>query len=100
MEIWLNLARAAAGINVVLLLALGSVWYRGYRSHGAQHTLGLLVFAGFLLVQNLLWLYLYVLNQTYIDWYNVTSTEIQVVIAFLCGLELAALAFLSWITLR
>jgi len=100
MELWLNAARAAAGANVLLLLALGSVWFRGYRSHGASHTLGLLVFAAMLLVQNLLWLYFYVLHPDFIEWFRVTGTDVQIGITLLCGFELAALAFLSWITFR
>lgn len=100
MEFWLNAARAAAGVNVLLLLALGSVWLRGYRSHGASHTLGLLVFAALLLIQNLLWLYFYLLHPKFIDWFLVTSTDVQIGVTLLCALELVALAFLSWITFR
>jgi hypothetical protein len=100
MELWLNIARAAAGVNVVLLLALGSVWLRGYRRHGASHTLGLLVFAALLLVQNALWLYFYLLHPDFIDWFRVSATDVQVGVTLLCGLELLALAFLSWITFR
>lgn len=100
MEVWLNAARGAAGINVLLLLGLGWVWVRGYRSHGATHTLGLLIFAGVLLVQNLLWLYLYVLHPDFVAWFRATGTDVRIGVALLCGLELVALAFLSWITFR
>lgn len=70
----LDVARLAAAVNVVLLVALGSVWLRNYRSHGASHTLGLLVFAVFLLVENLLWLYFYVLHPDFIDWFTNAGT--------------------------
>jgi len=85
---------------VLVLLALGSVWLRGYRRHGARHTLGLLTFAAFLLVENALWLYLYVLNPKFVGWFVATSTDVQVGITMLCGLELVALAFLAHITWR
>ncbi len=81
-----------------MLLALGSVWLRGYRQHGARHTLGLLVFAGFLLVENALWLYLYALHPAFVGWFVNAGTDVQVGMTLLCGLELVALAFLVRIT--
>ena len=98
MGIWLEVARAAAGVNVLLLVALGGVWLRNYRQHGASHTLGLLAFAVFLLVENALWLYFYLVHPAFIGWFNETVVEVQVGMALLCGLELVALAFLAYIT--
>jgi hypothetical protein len=98
MALWLDAARVAAGVNVLLLLGLLSVWFRNYRTHGAQHTLGLLVFAGFLLVENLLWLYFYVFHDSFVGWFLATGTEVQVGLTLLCTLELVALAFLSYLT--
>jgi len=98
MGLWLDIARAAAGLNVVLLLALGSVWVRNYRRHGATHTLGLLVFAGFLLVENLLWLYFYLLHPAFIGWYVDAGLDVQIGVTMLCGLELIALAFVARLT--
>lgn len=98
MTLWRDVALAAAAGNVALLLALGSVWLRGYRRHGAQHTLGLLVFAGFLLVENLLWLYFYLLHPAFVGWFEATTTEVQVGLTMLCGLEFVALLFLARIT--
>ncbi|WP_435359124.1 hypothetical protein [Haloarchaeobius sp. DFWS5] len=100
MTLWLEAARVAAGVNVVVLLALGWVWLGNYRRHGAQHTLGLLVFAAFLLVENLLWLYLYVLHPDFIGWFEVAGTDVQIGVTMLCGLELVALAFLARLTLQ
>ena len=100
MEAWLQAARAAAATNLALLLALGSVWLRNYRRHGANHTLGLLVFAGFLLVENALWLYFYVLHDDFVGWFLASGTDVQAGVTFLCGLELAALLFLVRITWR
>ncbi|MEF8790200.1 MAG: hypothetical protein V5A61_08745 [Haloarculaceae archaeon] len=100
MTLWLDVARAVAGVNVLVLLALGSVWLRGYRDHGARHTLGLLTFAAFLLVENLLWLYLYVLHPAFVGWFVASATDVQAGVTMLCGFELVALAFLSRITWR
>lgn len=98
MSIWLDAARLLAGVNVVLLLALGSVWLPSYRRHGARHTLGLLVFAGFLLVENALWLYFYVVDPAFVGWFGETTAGVRVGMTMLCGLEALALTFLAWIT--
>lgn len=98
MSVWLDAARVAAAGNVLLLLALGSVWARNYRRHGASHTLGLLVVAGFLLVENLLWLYFYLFHAGYIGWYTHATPDVQIGMTLLCGLELVALAFLARLT--
>ncbi|WP_331235403.1 hypothetical protein [Natronorarus salvus] len=98
MSVWLSVALAAAGVNVILLLVLGSIWLRNYRRHGANHTLGLLVFAMFLLVQNLLWLYFYSLHPAFIGWFVNAGTDVQIGLTLLCGLETLALLILFKIT--
>lgn len=100
MSLWLDAARVAAGANVVLLVALGRIWLRNYRRHGADHTLGLLVFAAFLLLENLLWLYLYVLRGDFVGWFDATSGGVQASVTMLCALELVALLVLARITYR
>jgi hypothetical protein len=93
-------ARGAAAVNAVILAGLCTVWLRNYRRHGARHTLGLLVFGGFLLVENGRWLYFYLVNEGYVSWFSETSAGVQTGLAMLCGLELLALLFLGWITWR
>jgi len=100
MSLVVDAAIAAAGANAVLLAALGRVWLGNYREHGADHTLGLLVFAAFLLVENLLWLYLYLLRPEFAAWVDGTGAVVRVGVALLCGLELLALAVLARVTLR
>jgi hypothetical protein len=100
MDIWLDVARGAAAVNAVILVGLCTVWLRNYRRHGARHTLGLLVFGGFLLVENGLWLYFYLVNEGYVSCFSETSPVTQAGLAMLCGLELLALLFLGWITWR
>lgn len=98
MSIWLEAVRVAAGVNVALLLVLGSVWLRNFLDHGASHTLALLVFAAFLLVENFLWLYFYLLHPGFIESFYGGGISVQVGISLLCGLELVALAVLARIT--
>lgn len=100
MAVWLDVARVTAGVNVVLLVALASVWFRNYRQHGAAHTLALLVFSGFLLVENALWIGLYVFHDGFVRWFLETTVDVQVGMTLLCALELVALAFLAHVTLR
>jgi hypothetical protein len=98
MTVWLNAALVSAGLNLVLLLILSSVWLRNYRSHGAEHTLGLLIVAGFLLVENALWVYFYLLHPAFRRWFIATGTDVQIGMTLLCGLELLALLALVRIT--
>lgn len=100
MSPWLEVALAAAAVNLVLLAVLGSVWLRNYRRHGASHTLGLLVFAAFLAVQNALWLYFYTLHPGFVGWFSETGPDVQVGMTLLCGLETVALVALFRITWR
>lgn len=100
MTVWLDVARAAAGANIAVLLMLGGIWIRNYRRHGASHTLALAVFAGVLLLENLLWLYFYVIHQEFVNWYVAAGTDVQIGVTLLCGLELVALLFVLVITWR
>lgn len=98
MSALLNVALGAATVNLLLLAVLGSIWLRNYRLHGASHTLGLLVFAAFLLVQNGLWLYFYGIHPGFIAWFINAGSDIQLGMTFLCGLETLALLVLVRIT--
>lgn len=97
-NVWFEVARGAVVVNVALLVVLTTIWVRNYRSHGARHTLGLLVFATILLAQNLLAVYLYSFHGTYHDWiYHSYPIALRGTMA-LNVLETVALAFLTWIT--
>jgi len=95
---WLDAARVLAGLNVALLVALGAVWLRGYRRHGASHTLSLLVFAAFLLAENLLWLYFYAMHPAFIGWFVNSAGDVQMGVTMLCGLEFVGLLFVLRVT--
>jgi hypothetical protein len=99
MSLWLDVARVSAGLNVVLLLGLGYVWGRNYRQLRSKHALGLLVFAGLLLLQNFLWLYLYNGNPDLRGWLYTGVPLARQAVMGLCVLETGALSFLAWITL-
>lgn len=98
MAFWLNVALVAAALNAGLVIVLGSVWLRNYRRHGASHTLGLIVVAAFLLVENALWLYFYLLHPAFRGWFTATTGDVQIGMTLLCGLELIALLALARIT--
>ncbi|MFB6139835.1 MAG: hypothetical protein ABEJ26_05315 [Halosimplex sp.] len=97
-NVWFEAARGAVALNVVLLLGLAAVWARNYRSHGARHTLGLLVFALVLLAENLLALYLYSFHSTFHDWVYYSAPIAKQGMMALNLLELVAISFLVKIT--
>ena len=98
MSIWLDVARGVTVGNILLLGALSSVWLPNYRRHRAKHTLSLLIFAAFLFLQNLLWIYFYFFIPYFIHWFRYASLAAQVGVTGLCGLEFFALLFLLRIT--
>lgn len=100
MSLLLEVARLAAVANIGLLALLAYVWGVNYRRHRASHTLGLLVFTAFLLLQNGVWIYLYVYHDTFIGWFLEGDQTYQVSMTLLCGLQTVALVFLARITWR
>lgn len=97
MGIWLTAASAATALNVAMLVALAVIWGRNYARLGSKHTLGLLVFAVLLLVENLLSLYYYVVHPQ-VAAYLADATIAGQAMTFVQLFELAAIAFLLWIT--
>lgn len=100
MSVLLDVARIAAIANIGLLLLLGYVWGGTYRRHRASHTLGLLIFAGFLTIQNVLWLYVYILDEQSVRWFLQGDVAYQLSLTLLCGLQTIALLVLARITWR
>lgn len=100
MSIWIDAAVAAAGINAILLAVLGAVWVQNYRRLGSKHTLGMVVFAALLLVENLFAVYFYLLDPVRSVWFSTAVPDVawQALLSF-HGLELVALLFLTWVTL-
>lgn len=99
MVVWVDIARIAAGLNVLLLGVLVFVWGRNYYSIRSKHTLGMLLFALFLLGENALAVYYYLLDPTLSVWFSTKVPAIawQAMLA-LHVLETLGLAFLAWVT--
>ena len=99
MVVWVDVARVAVGVNMVLLLALLSVWGRNYLRLRSKHTLGLLLFSLFLFGENAIALYFYLLDPLLSEWYStaVPDPAWQAMVA-LHVLEAIGLAFLTWVT--
>jgi hypothetical protein len=93
MSLILDVARIAAGVNVLLLLVLSYVWGRNYRQIRSQHTLGALVFALFLLGENVLALYYYLYGPA------MPPPAIQAMM-YLQVLETVGIAALTYVTWR
>lgn len=99
MSVALTIARLATVLNAVLLLGLLYVWARSYREIRAAHTLGLLVFAGLLFLENALAIYLYNFQPVFRTWLDAGAPVAHDGMMALSVLELAGLAFLARITL-
>ncbi|AFK19790.1 hypothetical protein HFX_2099 [Haloferax mediterranei ATCC 33500] len=95
----MDVAKVSSGINVVVLLALSAIWARNYLTFRSKHAVGLLVFGVFLLAENALAFYMYLLDPTLSGWF---STKVPVIVWRLMMLlhvfETIGLAFLAWVT--
>jgi hypothetical protein len=100
MSIWVDVARVAAALNVLLLLALGSVWLRNYLQLRSKHTLGMLVFASMLFFENAFALYIYLVDPKLTAWFSTSVPDIawQAMLT-LHVLETLGIAFLTWVTM-
>ena len=76
MSIWVDTARVAAAVNLLLLAGLAGVWGRNYLSFRSTHAAGLLVFAVLLFMENALALYIYQADPTLSAWF---ATAVPVV---------------------
>jgi len=96
MEPTLMLATGVAALNVGLLLILTGVWVRNYRTFGSDMTLGLIVFAVVLLIENCTAIYYFLSQQSLYAEMAPVGTAVMV----LRVLQFVALAFLTWVTTR
>ncbi|SDM07354.1 hypothetical protein SAMN04487949_0737 [Halogranum gelatinilyticum] len=99
MDRWVDVARVAAAVNVLVLLGLGTVWLRNFVKFRSKHTLGLATFATFLLAENAFALYYYQVDPTLSVWFStaVPAVAWQAMLT-LHVLETLALAVLAWVT--
>jgi len=92
----LTVATALAGLNALLLLALGAVWLRNYRTFGTNLILGLLAFAAVMLLENLLAVYYFFSMQML----YASDPVAQQAVVVLRGLQFLALLFLTYVTMQ
>ncbi|WP_336025188.1 hypothetical protein [Halobellus salinisoli] len=100
MSIWIDIARLATGVNLVLLAVLLAIWGRNYHQLRSRQTLGMLVFALLLFVENGFALYVYLLDPVLRVWFStsVPDPAWQAMVVFHI-LEAFAIGFLTWVTL-
>ncbi|MEF8839132.1 MAG: hypothetical protein V5A18_06460 [Haloarculaceae archaeon] len=92
----LTAAALLASINGVLLLGLGAIWVRNYRTFRTPMVLGLVAFAAVLLVQNLAALYFFFS----MDVLYAMDPSAHTFVVVLRGLETLALLILGYVTWR
>jgi hypothetical protein len=87
----------AGGLSVLNALALGAlsvIWLRNYRTFGTPLVLGLVAFAGVLLVENLVAIYfVFSMNMLY-----AATPAVHTVVAVLRALQFVAVAILLYVT--
>lgn len=98
MTLWVDVARVAIVVNLLLLAALGGVWGRNYLQLRSKHSLGLLVFAALLFAENGFALYFYQFDPALKVWVTAVPDVAQTAMTTLRVLESLALAVLAWIT--
>ncbi|WP_372911932.1 hypothetical protein [Salinigranum sp.] len=100
MSLWFDVARVAAGLNILLLAVLLFVWGRNYLDLRSKHALGLMVFAVLLLLENAVALYIYSLDPTLSVWFASAVPPIAWRgLMSLHVLETVGIGFLVWITM-
>ncbi len=98
MGLWFDVTRAAAGVNVVLLLVLGTIWARNYRRFRSKHALGLTIFALLMLAENGLALYYFTMDPVLSGWFTHMPGPPELAMMLLRTLTTVALLFLLWVT--
>ena len=99
MSLWFDVARVAHALNVLLLVGLGYVWVRNYLEFRSKHTLGLLLFSVFLLVENAFALYIYMIDGTLAQWFASAVPDIAWQGLMMLPLfEALGIGFLLWVT--
>jgi len=89
-------ASAMAAVNVLLLGTLTVVWARNYRTFGTSMIAGLVAFAAVMLVENAAAIYFFFsMKMLYSG-----DPGVQQVVAVLRGLQLVALVFLTYVTMK
>ena len=89
-------ASAMAAVNVLLLGTLTVVWFRNYRRFGSSMVAGLVAFAVVLLLENAAAIYFFFsMRMLYSG-----DPGVQQVVMLLRALQLVALLFLTYVTMK
>ena len=92
MSLMLDAARVAAGVNILLLLVVIGVWANTYREIRAPFTLASMVFAGFLLAENVVALFFY-FNAPAMP---TVAVRVMMVLQILETAGISVLAYITW----
>lgn len=98
MTLWVDVARVAIALNLLLLAGFMVVWGRNYWDLRSKQTFGLLLFASFLLVENGLAFYFYMLHPVLQVWVTSIPSVAQIAMTALRVAEFTGLVFLAWAT--
>ena len=93
-EVAFQAAAAFSLLNILLLVGLLMVYGNSFRKIRSEFTAGLLFFAGFFLLQNLLALYSYVAMFMYY------ASNMGTLVLIITVTQTAGLAVLLWLSLR
>jgi hypothetical protein len=96
MSTTLTIATALSGLSILLLLVLTAVWVRNYRTFESTLTLGLIAFGAALLLENALAIYFFFSTTMLYSGEPVVQTAILA----LRSLQLLAIAFLTYVTVK
>lgn len=96
MEPWLLAATGVSVLNAVMLGALTTVWVRNYRTFGTPMTAGLAAFGALLCAENLVAVYFYLSTRMLYSGDPVAQRTVVI----LRTLELLAVGFLTYVTMR
>jgi hypothetical protein len=96
MGVTIQAASVLAGVNILFLTALAAVWVRNYRTFRTPLVLGLVAFSGVMLVENALALYFFFSMQSFYS----GDAHVQQAVLVLRALQLVALGFLTYVTMR
>ncbi|MFC7228199.1 hypothetical protein N0B31_12370 [Salinirubellus salinus] len=90
------MASAMAAVNVLLLGTLTVVWLRNYRTFGSSMIAGLVAFGAVLLLENAAAIYFFFSMQMLYS----GDPGVQQVVMVLRALQMVALVFLTYVTVK
>ncbi|EJN58370.1 hypothetical protein SAMN04487950_0055 [Halogranum rubrum] len=96
MSTTLTIATALSGLSILLLFVLTGVWVRNYRTFESTLTLGLIAFGAAMLLENALAIYFFFSTTMLYS----GDPVVQTAILALRSLQLLAIAFLTYVTVK